>query len=48
MYVNHLPPPVGVLGDNVPFIFDGPGGTDISGVVRPPISQPAMTHGSFM
>ena len=36
-----------VRGDNVPFILDGPGGTDISGVVRPPISQPAMTHGYF-
>ena len=47
MSVNHLPPPVGVLGDNVPFILGGVGGTDFSGVVRPPISQPAVTHGYF-
>ena len=47
MHVNHLPPPVGVLGDNAPFILDGAGGTNISKVVRPPISQPALTHGYF-
>ena len=48
MCVNHLPPLVEVVGDNIPFICDGTGGTYISGVVRPPISQPAMTHGYFM
>ena len=37
-----LPSLVEVLGDNVPFILDGAGGTDIRGVVRPLISQPAM------
>ena len=47
MCVNHLPPTVEVLGENVPFILDGPGGTDISGVVRPQINQPDMTHGYF-
>ena len=48
MHVKHLPPPVEVLEDNIPFILDRAAGTDISGVVRPPISQPAMTHGYFM
>ena len=48
MCVNHLLPLVGVLGDNIPFILHGAGSTDISGVVRPPISQPTMTHGYFM
>ena len=38
MHVNHLPPPVEVLGGNVPDILDGAGGTDISGVVSPQIS----------
>ena len=47
MHVNHLPPPVKVLGGNVPVILDGAGGTDISGVVRPQISQLAFTHGYF-
>ena len=37
-----------VLGDNVPLIHDVAGGTDISGVVRPPSSQPAMTHAYFI
>ena len=46
-HANHLPPPVEVLGGNVPVIFDGAGGTDINGVVRPQISQPALTHGYF-
>ena len=46
--VNCLPPLVEVLGDNVPFILDGAGGTDISGVVRPQITQPAMTPDYFM
>ena len=39
MCVNHLPPPVEVLGDNALFILDGAGGSDISEVVRPQISQ---------
>ena len=47
MCVKHLPHPVGVLGDNAPFIVDGAADTNISGVVRPPIIQPAMTHGYF-
>ena len=47
MHVNHLPPLVEVLGGDVPVIFDGTGGTDIGGVVRPQISQPALTHGYF-
>ena len=42
-----ISPPVEALGGNVPVIFDGAGGTDISGVVRPQISQPALTHGYF-
>ena len=46
--VNCLPPLVEVLGDNVSFILDGAGGTDISGVVRPQITQSAMTHDYFM
>ena len=47
MHANHLPLPVEVLGGNIPVIFDGTGGTDISGVVRPQISQPALTHRYF-
>ena len=46
--VNCLPPLVEVLGDNVPFILDGAGGTDISGEARPQITQPAMTHDYFI
>ena len=38
MHVNHLPTPLEVLRGNGPVILDGAGGTDISGVVRPPIS----------
>ena len=47
MHVNHLPPPVEVLGGNILVILDGAGGTDISGVVRPQISQPTLKHGYF-
>ena len=39
MHVNHLPPQVEVLGGNVPIIFDGAGGADISGVVHKLASQ---------
>ena len=44
MCVNHLPLPVEVPGGNVPVILDGAGGTDIGRVVKPQISQPALTH----
>ena len=47
MYANHLPPPVEVLGGNIPVILDEAVGADISGVVGPQISQPALTHGYF-
>ena len=36
-----------VLGGNIPVICDGAGSTDITGVVRPQISQSALTHGYF-
>ena len=45
MCLNHPPPLLRVLGDNVPFMFDGADSTDISGVVRLPIGHPAMTQG---
>ena len=45
MYINHLPPPAEVLGDNSALTLIGADGTDISGVIREPIIQPAMTHG---
>ena len=47
MCINCLPPPAEVLGDNPALTLIGAGGTDISGVIREPIIQPAMTHGYF-
>ena len=47
MHVNHLPPPVEVLGGNIPVILDGTGCADISKVVRPQISKPTLTHDYF-
>ena len=47
MYINHLPPPAEVLGNNLEPTPIGAGGTDISGALREPITQPARTHGYF-
>ena len=47
MCINCLPPPAEVLGDNLALTLIGAGGTHISGVIREPIIQPAMTHGYF-
>ena len=47
MCINHLPPAAEVLGDNPALTLIRAGGTDISGVIREPIIQPATTHGYF-
>ena len=47
MCINCLPPSAEVLGDNPALTLIRTGGTDISGVIREPITQPAMTHGYF-
>ena len=47
MCINHLPPPAEVLGDNPALTLIGASGTDVSGVIREPIIQPATTHGYF-
>ena len=47
MCINCLPPPAEVLGDNLALTLIRASGTDISGVIREPIIQPAMTHGYF-
>ena len=47
MCINCLPPPAEVLGDNLALTIIGAGGTDIRGVIREPIIQPATTHGHF-
>ena len=47
MCINCLPPPAEVLGNNLEPTPIGVGGTDISGALRKPITQPARTHGYF-
>ena len=47
MYINHLPPSEEVPGDNLELTPIGTGGTNISGALREPITQPARTHGYF-
>ena len=47
MCINHLLPAAEALGDNLAPTLIRAGGTDISGVIREPIIQPAMTHGYF-
>ena len=47
MCINHLPPPAVVLGDNLEPTPIRAGGTDISEVLREPMTQPARTHGYF-
>ena len=47
MCINCLPPPAEVLGDNPALTLIRAGGIDISGVIREPIIQAAMTHGYF-
>ena len=47
MCINCLPPPAEVLGNNLEPTPIGAGGTNISGALREPITQPARTHGYF-
>ena len=48
MCINHLPPPAEVLRNNLEPTPIGVGGTNVSGVCREPITQPARTHGYFI
>ena len=47
MCINCLPPPAEVLGDNLALTLIRAGDTDIRGVIREPVIQPAMTCGYF-
>ena len=47
MCINHLPPSAEVLEYNLEPAPIGAGGTNISGALREPITQPARTHGYF-
>ena len=47
MCIRCLPSPAEVLGENPALTLIGAGGTDINGVIREPIIQPATSHGYF-
>ena len=48
MCINCLPPSAEVLGNNLEPTPNGVSGTNISGALREPMTQPARTHGYFI